>query len=452
MKWGVLILILALVPSVYAECCTINLLTSESCDETNLLHEGPCTSNEMFVLEYNFFANKYKLLKTFENGKEFLKIGDVKLTSNVLKSITIIPNSNEQLQLDLQNKTLFFNGIENNATGFLTRYGIRADTSGNIDIPPGAYLATVDITVKKNKTSIDIKQGNKIDISLTNAELNSLKDAYFYYGSSTLNGTFNAIERLSLSNLYLDSGSFYGSKPEPFVEAEKASYLLMFRDELYITNLSSTSPFKISFLDKDAYIYEISSPDKVLLSLEKNINFRRDGDNFDDKWTWTVSASTQRFSLGLNAKNIKLPSGCIEFPLSFATVCPRKINKSEVTQLNVSIKKISFKNQTADVMEINSNRLIPILPNRMLTKIFLVNDVAYRKLVLTEEKAVEVVPNITSEVNQTNASQQPIILKPKVSLKKYLTLKNLKVTLYVVFLIIGILILKRHLKKRIEEP
>ena len=448
MKWGVLILLLALIPSVYAECCTTTLLTSDFCDETNLLHQGKCTSNEVFVLEYNPLVKKYSLIKTFEDGNEFLKIGETKLNAKILKSITLTPNSNERLQLDLQNKTIFFNGMENNATGFLTRYGVRADTLGNIDIPPAAYVAKVDITVRNNKTSVDIKQGTKKDISLTNTKLNSLKDTGFVYVSST----FNAAERLSLSNLYLDSGSFYGSRPEPFIEAEKASYLFMFEDDLSLPNLSSSSPFKISFLDKDAYIYEISPPDKVLLSFDKNINFRRDGENFDNKWTWTVSSGTQRLTLGVNAKNIKLPSGCIEFPLSFATVCPRQINKSEVTQLNVSIKKISLNNLTADVMEINSNKLIHIMPNKMLTKIFLVNDVGYRKLVLAEEvKAAANISNITEETNQTNISQQPIILKPKFFLKKYLTLRNFKFILYAVFLVVGIITLRRYIKKQMQD-
>lgn len=449
MKWGVLILLLALIPSVYAECCTTNLLTSDSCDENNLLHEGKCTSSEVFVLEYNPLVKKYSLIKTFEDGNEFLKIGETKLNAKIMKSITLIPNSNEKLLVDLENKTLFFNGMENNATGFLTRYGVRADKLGNIDIPPNAYVAKVDVTVRNNKTSIDIKQGTKKDISLTTNELNSLKDTYFRYNS---NSTFNGVERLSLSNLYLDSGSFYGSKPEPFIEAEKASYLLMFKDDLYLPNLSSASPFKISFLDKDTYVYEISPPDKVLLSLDKKINFRRDGEDFDDEWDWTVSADTQRLTLGVNAKNIKLPSGCIEFPLSFAKVCPRQINKSEVTQLNVSIKKISLNNLTADVMEINSNKLIPIMPNKMLTKIFLVNDVGYRKLILTEEvKAVANISNKTEQTNQTNESQLPIILKPKFSLKKHLTLNNLKLALYIIFFIVGIITLKRYIKKQMQE-
>ncbi len=437
-----LILLFALaIPAYGAECCNLNLQTKESCGNENILHQGKCTGNEAFLLEYDPINKRYILLKSFENGNEFLKLGETKLYATAKESITAIPGNNERLQLNLKNKSLVFNGVENNLTGFLTRYGVRAYTSGSIEIPTEAYVAIIDITVSNNKTSFELKQGEKKDITLTHAELDTLKDTSFKYPSQNL--SFNGAERLSFNGLYADSGSFFSSKPEPFLEADRASYLLAFIDDVILTNLSASSSFNIKLLNKDAAIYEISPPDRILLSFDGKINFREDGESYDNKWKWTVSAYSQKLAIGFDAKNIR-QSGCIDIPLGYAKACARPINKSGLFLLNASLKNLTLNNKTATLIEINSDKLVYALPTRQLQKMFIADELAYRKLVLAqpdqEKTAATATTNENISANISSAAQKGF------KLPNLFTLKNLKILLYALFGLLFIIFLIKDIK------
>ena len=89
---------------------------------------------------------------------------------------------------------------------------------------------------------------------------------------------------------------------------------------------------------------------------------------------------------------------------------------------------------------------------------FIADDVAYRKLVLYEDVKIPEVLNETVVKNITNIPEiNNAIAKvklPQIDFKKYYSLKTLKIALYSLFILIGILVLKRmvRLPKKKDEP
>lgn len=440
---------LLVIPFSAAECCTLSLETKESCNG-NLLHQGKCTGNEAFLLGFDPIYKKYSVLKSFEDGNEFLKIAETKLYANTHEKTITALSGQEKLTLKIGNKSLLFNDLEVNSSGFLTRYGTRMFATGEIEIPYERINATIDFTVLNDKVSFSKLPGNKTDVLLTHADINSLKETtYKYKNNSNL-----ARERLSFNGLYLDSGSYFSDKPEPFIEAERVSYSMEFLNEVDLSGLSSTSPFTITLLDKKAEIYEVDPPDRMLIGFDGKIQFRDDGDFYDNLWRWTVSAYSQKLVIGFDAKKVKSVAGCIQLPLGFAKACPKSINASELFVLNTTIQVLNVNNKTVSVIEINSNKLVSGNFSTQTRRMFLADGEAYKNLVLettkeaerpTEELALEeIIPE--EGAMAANESEKPMEEKPKA-----INLKIMKIVLYSL-LVLLIVLLSFRLKKVLSNP
>ncbi len=388
-------------------------------------------------MEYDPIAKRYLLLKSFQNGNEALEINSVKILIRTVGNITLIAPNNERAMLDLNSKMAYFNEMPYNNSAFLARYGMRLYPPGKAELPKKMYEGIVDIFAQNNKTSIKITPGTKMDLSLTHNELETLKDNIVKHN----NNSYNAREELSLKGLYLDSGSFFASKPEPFIEAGRVAYWMYLADSIDWSQINSSSPFKINFLGKDASVYEVNPPSRVLLSLDSKINFRADNDKYDNLWGWTV-ATTPKLFLGLDAENIRQNVDCIETPFGYVKICPRKINLSELTYLDFSKVNATMNNLTATLIQVNSSELIHGNSSRQLVKLFAADSYAYRALVLRNEA------DKASDAVGTNDDAKAAEINSPVSKLK---LGQLKPGLYVIFAILFILLLAAFIKSRKED-
>lgn len=434
-KLVLLVFLLFAVPAYAADCCNDRLETV-SCGK-DILHKGACTGDEAFVLEYDPIAKKYSLLKSFTNGNEALDINSVKVLVRTNGNVTFLSSNNERVMLDLNSKLAYFNDMPINGSGFLTRYGIRVYPNGKAELPKNMYEGYIDITVQNNKSFIQVKPGSKTDITLSHNELGGLKDTSYKLN----NNSYNAREVLTIKNIYFDSGSFFASKPEPFIEAEKVSYFMYFVDDVGWTELNSSTTFKISFLGKDAVIYELDPPHKILLSLDGKINFRTDNDKYDNSWTWTVTSSP-KFFLGLSASNVRQGESCIETPFGYAKICPRKINNSELVYLDFSKVNATINNLSASLIQVNSTELVRGNSSRQLLKLFIADAYAYRTLVLRNPvisvgtNITEVVANETpsSKAAEPAAQKTPVLSRDQIKLGLYIAFALLLVVLLFVFI------------------
>lgn len=436
MKIGIIvILMISLMQLVAAEGCCTSLLDTGVCDGTEV-HQGPCTGNEAFILRYDAESEKYVFIKSVEDGSEFLTIAETKLFANTLENLTVLTNSDERVTLDFKTGILYFNGVEKNVTGFLTRYGVKIDTNGDIDIPFKAYEPILEIKIKDNKTKLPIKYGDKINLNYTPENTDVLKETTFIYN----NNSNKAFEDLSFEGLTIDSGSYTSNAPKLVVHAEKVTYHLRF-SEVDISEVSSSKPFGFKLLNANAEIYEIVP--QTLIGFNKKIEFLNNGDSYDDVWNWILFVFPQRLILGFSATDITSPGGCVELPVDFAKVCPRELRDENITELSVELRNVTFENNTLSMIEVYSEKPIFANTTQETKRIFIADKQAYKTFILSKtSRQEEAMENITTENITTE--------KPADGKFSGRTVKSYAYVFIILFLIILVIVIVRY--SRAKKP